>query len=177
MSLGRGNELWTGVGAGERTTGMRLEEIVLELEIAGLAGLRLLPGEVGLAELLRDPAVWLTPGTQARVGAALRAAGEILEESSKGCVQGGGSYEDRGVKFEWVDPSYGVVEERVREEYPYSEWPELYRAPAVDAEEVGRRYPRSERPELYELADLGRVMVGRLAGSRSGNEDGNEDGD
>ena len=42
MSLG--NELWAGVGAGERGTGMTLEEIVLELEIAGLAGLRLLPG-------------------------------------------------------------------------------------------------------------------------------------
>ena len=54
---------------------------------------------------------------------------------------------------------FGVDEARVKEEYPHSERPELYRAPEVDIGEVRRRYPSSERPELYGVTKQGRGRV------------------
>ena len=85
-----------------------------------------------IKEFLEDLGAWHTPGQLARLGASLLSIGAMLTDESKQCVMGGGSYDDRGVRFEWVDgipagKSWSVHTPSVKAKYPQPENPELYK--------------------------------------------------
>ena len=113
---------------------MSFVEIRYELERAGCT-LQVTRGptedeeQATLFEFLDEPDAWMELGTMARLGATLETIGMQLTELAKRCVSGGGSHDDNGVRFEWVDPSeYDSVDiKEVKEKYPKDDYPDLYK--------------------------------------------------
>ena len=115
---------------------MSFVEIRYELERAGCVLQIVRDSEkdaeqVTLFEFLDEPDAWMGLGAMARLGATLETIGMQLTESAKRCVSGGGSHDDDGVRFEWVDPTH------------YTE---------VDTKEVKKKYPKDDYPDLYKKA-------------------------
>ena len=84
---------------------------------------------MSIMDMLQDPDAWHGAGQLARLGCTLETIGMMLTEAAKQCVMGGGTHDDAGVRFEWVNPWDGrqLDSRKVKDAYPEADFENLYK--------------------------------------------------